>query len=84
MKRRAAVEPVIGHAKEEHRMGHNYLAGRHGDANNAVLAARRWVVERLFAWMHAEEPNELPVQAPTKYELIINLKAAKALGLTVP
>jgi IS5 family transposase len=39
MKRRAAVEPVIGHTKEEHRMGRNYLAGRHGDANNAVLAA---------------------------------------------
>src|SRR6202165_2765050 len=38
MKRRAAVEPVIGHTKEEHRMGRNYLAGRPGDANNAVLA----------------------------------------------
>jgi hypothetical protein len=32
MKRRAAVEPVIGHTKQEHRMGRNYLAGRHGDA----------------------------------------------------
>ena len=29
-------------------------------------------------------PGELPVQAPTKYELIINIKTAKARGLTVP
>jgi len=37
MKRRSAVEPVIGHLKEEHRMGRDYLAHRHGDLNNAVL-----------------------------------------------
>jgi hypothetical protein len=39
MKRRAAVEPVIGHVKAEHRMGRNYLKGRDGDRINAVLAA---------------------------------------------
>jgi ABC-type uncharacterized transport system substrate-binding protein len=37
-----------------------------------------------IAFSRARSPPDLPVQAPTKFELAINLKAAKALGLTVP
>ena len=50
-KRRAAIEPVIGHLKEHHRMGRNQLAHASGDAINAVLAAAGYNFRRLLAWL---------------------------------
>ena len=51
MRRRAAVEPVIGHLKADHRMGRNHLAHAAGDAINAVLAAVGYNFRRLLAWL---------------------------------
>jgi IS5 family transposase len=51
LRRRAAVEPVIGHLKAEHRMGRSYLAHRSGDANNAVLAAVGFNFRLLLNWL---------------------------------
>jgi transposase, IS5 family len=51
MRRRAAVEPVIGHLKAEHRMGRNYLAHPAGDAINAVLAAAGYNFRLLIRWL---------------------------------
>ncbi len=51
MRRRAAVEPLIGHIKNEHRMERNYLAGTQGDAINAILAAAGYNFRLLLTWM---------------------------------
>jgi IS5 family transposase len=70
MKRRAAVEPVIGHVKTEHRMDRNYFKGRDGDRVNAVLAAAgynfglllRWLAEFLRALIAALAQTTKPPQ----------------------
>ena len=51
MRRRSAVEPVIGHMKAEHRMGRNNLWYRQGDAINAVLAAAGYNFSLLLRWL---------------------------------
>lgn len=51
MKRRAAVEPVIGHMKQDHRMGRNHLAHTAGDAINPVLAAAGYNFRRILSWL---------------------------------
>ncbi len=53
LRRRAAVEPVIGHLKCDHRMDCNFLIGSHGDKANAVLAAVGYNFRRLAAWLKA-------------------------------
>ena len=51
MKRRAAIEPVIGHVKYEHRMGRNHLAHTLGDRINAILAAAGYNFRLLLNWL---------------------------------
>jgi IS5 family transposase len=48
LRRRQAIEPVIGHLKSDHRMGRNFLHGYEGDRVNAILAAAAFNFAKLF------------------------------------
>jgi IS5 family transposase len=53
LRRRSAIEPVIGHMKAEGHLGRCYLKGRDGDAANAVLTAVGYNFRRILAWLRA-------------------------------
>jgi len=51
LKRRAAVEPIIGHLKSDHRMDRNHLKGVEGDKINAILAGAGFNLRKLLRWL---------------------------------
>src|SRR3977135_444530 len=53
LRRRSAIEPVIGHMKAEGHLGRCYLKGRAGDAANAILSAVGHNLRRVLAWLRA-------------------------------
>jgi IS5 family transposase len=53
LRRRSAIEPVIGHMKAEGHLGRCYLKGRAGDAANAILTAVGYNLRLLLAWLRA-------------------------------
>jgi IS5 family transposase len=61
-RKRSAIEPVIGHMKEDHRMDRNYLRGTDGDKMNAILAACGFNLRKLlraFIWLLFKELERL-------------------------
>ena len=53
LRRRSAIEPVIGHMKAEGHLGRCYLKGRDGDAANVILTAVGYNFRRILAWLRA-------------------------------
>ena len=51
LRRRSAIEPIIGHLKAEGHLGRCYLKGRAGDAANVVLSAAGHNFRRILAWL---------------------------------
>ncbi len=51
LRRRSAIEPVIGHMKNDGHLGRNYLKGRHGDHINAVLSAVGHNLRLILNWL---------------------------------
>ena len=53
LRRRSAIEPVIGHMKAEGHLGRCYLKDRDGDAGNVILTAVGYNFRRILAWLRA-------------------------------
>jgi putative ABC transport system substrate-binding protein len=74
----------------KHKLPTAYYGRHFVDAGGLISYGPNWVDEYRRAAgyvdriLKGEKPADLPIQAPTKYELVINLKTAKALGLTIP
>jgi putative ABC transport system substrate-binding protein len=84
----AHMEPITGFAMKNHVpaiYGHRHFPVRGGLISYGPDTVE--VVRRAAAYvnriLHGEKPADLPIQTPTKFEFVINLKTAKALGLTV-
>ena len=59
LKRRSAIEPVIGHTKHDHGMNRNFLLGKGGDRINALLSGAAWNLKKLWRYF-VEHPLPVP------------------------
>ena len=84
-KRRSAIEPVIGHMKQDHRMDRNYLKGTDGDKMNAILAACGFNPRKLlraFLWLLFKELERFKVLLrPFIWSHWVTRRLASSFGL---
>jgi putative tryptophan/tyrosine transport system substrate-binding protein len=80
IERAAALRlPAIYHWPEEAEQG-----GLLGYGPRLVLIYREILARQMVALLRGTKPGDIPVEQPTKYELVVNLKTAKTLGLMIP
>jgi putative ABC transport system substrate-binding protein len=77
----AAVEKGLPAACEERGFVAAGCLVSYGPPFNAMFARTAYYVDKI---LKGTKPADLPIEQPTKFELVINLKTARALGLTVP
>jgi putative ABC transport system substrate-binding protein len=81
---------LIAKLAADHRLPAIYVSKEYVDAGGLIAYGPSYPDLYRRAAIYVDEilrgasPSDLPVEQPTKFELIINLKAAKALGLTIP
>jgi len=88
----AAVWPLAARAQQRAMPVIGYISGRSADSDASMLVSVRLGLADSYREMgryagrilNGQKPADLPVIQPTKFELVINLKAAKALNLTIP
>ena len=71
--------PLIGYTREMTRWTGMLMT--YGASNVALFSRAAYFVDKI---LKGAKPGDLPVEQPTKFELVVNLKTAKALGLTIP
>lgn len=80
LKRRTAIEPVIGHLKSDNRLSRNYLKGVKGNTANVVLAAAGYNLIKLLAWFYCALQTVLQKQENRPHPMGM----AKAAPVTTP
>jgi len=66
LKRRTAIEPIIGHLKSDHRLTRSYLKGVNGNQVNVVLAAAGYNLAKLLAWFYCACVTRMLKEKPPK------------------